>query len=364
MTDAAVAGLQLPTSVPPAATNVSKVQAPELDLAHPIESLQEQSSFLWKTLQKLGLDVLQFLPKLFFALLLLFVGMRLINCITRRIEVKLKQLRLEAKKTAQQSPSARKTSGLDPTLVGFVVSFVSNGLKCMLLVTAAGQMGISTTSMIAVFSMCSLAIGLALQNLLKDLASGVMVLLFKPFVVGDLVCFGTEKGKGISGWVQEIAMFEVVILTPDNKTIIVPHSTVSVVTNYTTEASIRVDVELKISHSADVRLAQKALLDMAAKHPSIIQEPKPQVHMKDVDDTGIVLIVRAFIPSGDYLTAPLAIRWEAKMTLEEASIPLARCWEFDYEHACRPGSEALPSAPGPTLLTSRAKRNVVTADKM
>merc|ERR1712107_530443 len=145
----------------------------------------------------------------------------------------------------------------------------------------------------------------------------------------------------------------VVILTPDNKTVIVPHSTVSIVTNYTTEASIRVDVELKVSHSSDVCLARKVLLDMATQHSQIVQDPKPQVLMKSVDDTGIALVVRAYVPSHDYLTAPLAIRWEAKMTLDEASIVMARCWEFD---ACGAGSgEAEEALPAPALLKSRMR---------
>jgi len=176
----------------------------------------------------------------------------------------------------------------------------------LLLVAVASTVGISTTSLVAVLSMCSLAIGLAMQGLLKDLAAGVMLLVFRKYDVGDLidikdVVVGTVR-------VVEIALFETVVCSLDNKTIAVPNSQISVVTNLSEQRKIRVDVALKIGHDTGLRAAKDVLLQLVNASPAVLQEPAPEVLVSEVDVLGKELIMRVWLRKADYIPVPFALR--------------------------------------------------------
>jgi len=290
-------------------------------------------------LQKKALSLLIFLPKVLFALLLVILGCRIINCITNRLERRLQSIGSTSKAeqhddeeshdsastrastrtfTSKSLAKVKSEARLDPTLVKFAMSLFSNALKCFLLLEGAAVVGIQTTSFLAVLSMATLAVAMAMQGLLKDLAAGVMLLVFRPYAVGDLVQAAKQYGR-----VSEIGMFETVFLSLDNKTVIVPNSQISIVTNLTTEDIIRVDVALKISHSASLRQAKDVLLRVAQECPMVLPGRAPQVLVSNTNELGRDLIIRAYVRSADYIPAPFMLREEALLALDEASVPLA-----------------------------------------
>jgi len=172
--------------------------------------------------------------------------------------------------------------------------------------------------LLAVLTTSALAVGMAMQGLLKDLAAGVMLLVFRPYSVGDLIQAAEQTGR-----VSEIGMFETTLLSLDNKTIIVPNSKVSIVTNLSSEDTIRVDVALKISHHTSLRQAKEVLLQVAKECPCVLPDRVPQVLVSDTSELGRDLIIRAYVRSADYIPAPFMLREEALLALDEASVPLA-----------------------------------------
>merc|ERR1712228_630206 len=167
-------------------------------------------------------------------------------------------------------------------------------------------------------SMSSLAVGMAMQGLLKDLAAGVMLLVFRPYEVGDLIQAAEQTGR-----VSEIGMFETTILSLDNKTIIVPNSQISIVTNLNTQQMIRIDVGLKVSHSTCLQQAKEVLLEVAQACPMVLPGIAPQVLVSDTTELGRDLIIRAYVRSADYIAAPFMLREEALLALDEAHVSLA-----------------------------------------
>jgi len=212
-----------------------------------------------------------------------------------------------------------RSDPVDPTFIKFAISFASNGLKALLLISVASILGISTTSFVAVLSMSSLAIGLALQGLLKDLAAGVMLLVFRKYDVGDLVNIA-----GVFGKVVEIALFETVVRSPDNKTISIPNSQVSVITNLSEQETLRADVALKIAHDTGLRAAKDVLLRVVRTSPRVLQHPAPQVLVSQVDELGKELSMRVWLGKADYTTVPFVLREEGVLALEEAGLALSR----------------------------------------
>jgi len=180
------------------------------------------------------------------------------------------------------------------------------------------MVNIQTTSFLAVLTMSSLAVGMAMQGLLKDLAAGIMLLVFRPYEVGDLIQAAQQTGR-----VSEIGMFETTMLSLDNKTIIVPNSQISIVTNLSTQEMIRVDVALKISHSASLRQAKEVLLRVAQESPYVLPDRAPAVLVVDTNELGRDLIIRAHVRSSDYIPAPFMLREQALLALDEANVSLA-----------------------------------------
>jgi len=299
----------------------------ELD-AHTLDFLKERA-----------LAVILFLPKLLLALLVVILGCRIINCLASRLQRTLESVGSTSKadqhddEESQNSSSTRgftravtstslatmkNATKLNPTLVKFAVSLFSNALKCFLLLEGAAMVNIQTTSFLAVLSMSALAVAMAMQDLLKDLAAGILLLVFQPYRTGDLIQAAEQTGR-----VSEIGMFETIILSLDNKTIIVPNSKISIVTNLSTQDIIRVDVALKISHSASLRQAKKVLLQVAQACPMVLPDRAPQVLVSDTSELGRDLIIRAYVRSSDYIPAPFMLREEALLALDEANVSLA-----------------------------------------
>ena len=185
---------------------------------------------------------------------------------------------------------------LDSSLQTFFVSLINIGLKFMLLMTVAQQIGIQTTSVVAMFGAASLAIGLALQGSLANFAGGVLLLIFKPFKVGDHI-----KAQDMEGDVTEIQIFNTILKTAENRLVIVPNGLLSngVITNMSTE-NVRVDMDLFISGHNDMPKVRAQITDMLLRNPQIAREPLPQITILKIEEDNIQIAVRPYTAIGDY----------------------------------------------------------------
>jgi small conductance mechanosensitive channel len=186
---------------------------------------------------------------------------------------------------------------LDPSLQPFLKSLISTLLKVLVVVSVLGMVGIQMTSFIAVLGAAGLAVGMALSGTLQNFAGGVMILIFKPFKVGDVI-----EAQGYIGSVNAIQIFNTILKTPDNKTIIIPNgglSTSSMV-NYSTEPTRRVDWTFGIAYGDDVDLAKKTLNDLLSTNEKVLSEPPVFIEVSELADSSVNFTVRAWVNSADY----------------------------------------------------------------
>lgn len=205
------------------------------------------------------------------------------------------------------------------SLRGFLLSMVSILLKLMLLISIAGMIGIETTSFIAVLGAAGLAVGLALQGTLANFAGGVMILLFKPFKVGDVIV-----SQGHIGKVKEIHIFVTKLLTGENKTVILPNAAVSNndIVNFTTEGVMRVDMNFGISYESNIKDAKDVLMKVMESHPKVLKDPAPFVGVKELGDSSVNLTVRPYTKPEDYWDVYFKVYEEGKIALDKAGISI------------------------------------------
>jgi small conductance mechanosensitive channel len=190
--------------------------------------------------------------------------------------------------------------GIDVSLQSFLASLVSGGLRVLLLISVAGMLGIQTTSFVAVVGALGLAVGLALQGSLANFAGGVLLLVFKPFKVGDLI----ESG-GQTGHVLEIHIFNTILLTPENKTVILANGGVSngTIVNYSKHGNLRVDISMAVAPDSDVEMAKRVALDTMAANQFVLKEPAPSVNVLKVGDGMVTLAIRPYATPANYWDA-------------------------------------------------------------
>ncbi len=187
--------------------------------------------------------------------------------------------------------------GIDVSLQSFLGSMVSAALKVLLLITVAGMLGLQTTSFVAVVGALGLAVGLALQGSLANFAGGVLLMVFKPFKVGDLI----ESG-GQTGHVLEIQIFNTLLLTPENKTVILANGAVSngTIINYTKHGNLRVDITMAIAPDGDIEKARKVAMDAMAANQFVLKDPAPSVNVLKVGDGMITFAIRPYATPEHY----------------------------------------------------------------
>lgn len=186
----------------------------------------------------------------------------------------------------------------DPSLNPFLIGTVSKLLWVLLIISVLSMVGIQMTAFIAVLGAVGLAVGMALSGTLQNFAGGVIILLFKPFKVGDFI-----TAKGYSGTVNQIQIFNTVLKTPDNKTIIIPNGELSnsSLTNFSEEEKRRVDWTFGIGYGDSTEDAEKILRDLIASDERIIQEPQPPfVAVSDLGDSSVNLAVRTWVLADNY----------------------------------------------------------------
>jgi len=187
--------------------------------------------------------------------------------------------------------------GTEPSLKPFLIGLVGMLLKVMLVISALGMVGIEVTSFIAIIGAAGLAVGMALSGTLQNFAGGVMILLFKPFKVGDVI-----DAQGYAGSVSEIQIFNTILKTPDNKTIIIPNgglSTSSMI-NYSTEKKRRVDWTIGVGYGDDLDKAKQVIKKLCDSDTRIFKDPEVFIAVSELADSSVNFTVRAWVNAADY----------------------------------------------------------------
>jgi len=186
---------------------------------------------------------------------------------------------------------------VDPTLTKFAVSLVKVALIAFVIISAISQVGIETTSFVAVIGAAGLAVGFALQGSLSNFASGIMLIIFKPIKVGDYI-----EGGGGAGSVEAIGIFVTTLTTPDNKVIYIPNSTLtgSNIVNYSTKDKRRVDMVFGIGYSDDIDKAKSVIQSIIENDSRILKDPAPQIVVGELGDSSVNFKVRPWVNSADY----------------------------------------------------------------
>ena len=212
----------------------------------------------------------------------------------------------------------------DISLQKFLLNLVSWILKIVLVITILGNLGVQTTSFAALLAAAGLAIGMALQGSLGNFAGGVLLLIFKPFKIGDLI-----EAQGELGVVKEIEIFTTKILTPTNKEVIIPNGALSNgnITNYSSEGILRVDLTIGVSYDADIKQTKEVLLKVLTDNPKVLKDPAPSINVSELADSSVNFAVRPFCTVADYWDVHFGTIENCKIALDAAGI------EIPYPHA-------------------------------
>lgn len=215
--------------------------------------------------------------------------------------------RIAARIIANLIAKSMTKANVDETLVKFGKNIIYIALMIFVILAALGKLGIETTSFAAILAAAGLAIGLSLQGTLGNFAAGVMLILFRPFRVGNYV----EAG-GVSGTVDEIQIFNTIMISPDNKEIIVPNGQIvgSTITNYSAKETRRVDLVIGVSYGDDLKQVRSVLEDILSKDARILPEPEPVIAVLELADSSVNFAVRPWVKGSDY--------WPVKFDLQEA----------------------------------------------
>tara|TARA_R110002110_G_scaffold415561_2_gene650998 strand:+ start:231196 stop:232038 length:843 start_codon:yes stop_codon:yes gene_type:complete len=209
--------------------------------------------------------------------------------------------------------------GTDEILVSFLTSILRWVLLLFVIIAALSQLGVDTTSLVALLGAAGLAIGLSLQGSLSNFASGVMLITFRPFTKGDFV----EAG-GATGVVDKISIFTTTMTSPDNKEIIVPNGAIlgDNITNYSARPTRRVDMVFGISYDDDIRKAKKLLEEIVAADDRVLAEPEPVIVLGELADSSVNFLVRPWVNASDYWPLLWDITEQVKLKFDEAGISI------------------------------------------
>lgn len=207
----------------------------------------------------------------------------------------------------------------DESLQKFLMNLVTWALKIFLIITVIGTLGVETTSLAAVIAAAGLAIGLALQGSLGNFAGGVLIMIFKPYKIGDLI-----EAQGALGVVKEIEIFTTKMVSPENKLIIVPNGAMANgnIVNYTAEGKIRVDTVVGVDYGSDIKKTKEVLLEMLVSNPKVLKDPAPSVNVSELADSSVNMAVRPFCKPEDYWDVFFATVEGSKAALDKAGIEI------------------------------------------
>lgn len=244
-------------------------------------------------------SILEYGLKVVLCLVLLIVGLKVVSIIVKRVHKHM------VKKE------------VDPTIVQFTSSLLKIVLRVLLVLAILGTMGVAVTSFVAILGAASFAIGMALQGSLSNFAAGVIILILRPFKVGDFV-----ELSGLSGSVSSIQVFSTVLKTPDNKTIIIPNGGIigSNIVNYSVEAQRRVDFTFGVDYSADIKQVKEVLYSVAKAHELVLEDPDVFVGLAELGDSSVNFALRVWVNAADYWTVYFEIMETMKEKLDAENI--------------------------------------------
>lgn len=244
-------------------------------------------------------------PKLLLAIVIWVVGIWVIKTILKGIR------------------KALEKGDYDVSLKKFLLNLTNWSLKIVLIIVVLGTLGVETTSFAAILAAAGLAIGLALQGSLANFAGGVLIMLFKPFKVGD-----TIQAQGELGTVKTIEIFTTKLSSPDNKEIIIPNGVLSNgnITNYTSHDTRRIDFTFGVGYDSNIKQTKELLMAQLTSHPKVLKEPEPVVSLNELADSSINFVVRPWVKTQDYWDVYFEINESIKEALDAAGI------EIPYPH--------------------------------
>lgn len=251
--------------------------------------------------EKLITMLIEFGPRVLSAVLLLIFGFWLIKMSERFMS------------------RAMARSKIEVSLQKFFISLSGVLLKILLIIVVASMVGIETTSFVALIGAAGLAVGLALQGSLANFAGGVLILMFKPFRVGDFI-----EGAGNKGTVAAIQVFHTVLITPDNKRVIIPNGELSSssITNYSAEPTRRVDMVFGIGYDDDLRKAKALLHRIVDEDERILKEPEPTIAVSELADSSVNFVVRVWCQSQDYWAIFFDMQEKVKLVFDAEGISI------------------------------------------
>lgn len=210
-------------------------------------------------------------------------------------------------------------SRVDQTLVKFVQSLSYIGMMAFVILASLDKLGVETTSFAAIIAAAGLAIGLSLQGTLGNLASGIMLIIFRPFCVGDFV----EAG-GVAGIVEEVQIFSTKLRSPDNKEIIVPNGQITGTTiiNYSAKATRRIDLVIGVSYDDDLKKVRSALENVLSEEDRILDEPEPTIGLLELGDSSINFAVRPWVKTENYWPTLFDLQENIKLRFDQEGISI------------------------------------------
>ncbi len=257
--------------------------------------------FLNSILTALGSLAMSVGMKLIYAIVLLIVGFRLSGALCRKLE------------------KSKGFHNLEASVSKFLLSILRFALNAVILISAALVLGVPSASFIAILGSAGLAVGMALQGSLSNLAGSIMLVVFKPFKVGDFV-----EVAGVSGVVEEINIFYTIINTVDNKRITLPNGTVSngTIVDYSTNETRRVDLNFGTAYGTDVEQMKKLMLGVAENHPLVLKDPAPVALFTAQNDSSLDFVLRVWCNSADYWTVNFEILEQVHNAMVNAGIEI------------------------------------------
>lgn len=215
-------------------------------------------------------------------------------------------------------------SKYDESLQRFLLNLSSWTLRVFLILLVISQLGVDVTTFAAVIAAAGLAVGLALQGSLSNFAGGVLIMIFKPYRIDDLI-----EAQGELGVVKEIEIFTTKLVSPDNKLVIIPNGAMANgnITNYTAEGQIRVDTTVGVGYGEDIKRTKEVLMHVLTSNPLVLQEPAPSVNVSELADSSVNFAVRPFCKPEHYWDVYFATMEGCKLALDEAGI------EIPYPHS-------------------------------
>lgn len=243
--------------------------------------------------------VVPYLWQIIGALLVLLIGFKLVNVFIRKLT------------------ASKGFEKMDTNMQSFLANVLKIALKLVLVIVAVAMVGIQTSALIAALTTCGAAIALALQGGLSNIAAGVIIVLCRPFHIGDFINNGS-----VAGVVKEIGIYYTTIITPDNQRVVIPNGALSnsTITNLSTEATRRIDFDFSVAYSSDIDLVRKVLLAAASNDESVLQDPAPEVMISGHGDNAVQVKLRLWVASENYWAVYFSMYEDVKKAFDQFGI--------------------------------------------